>query len=167
MCPLTQGLKIIGIPDRWCRVSTCQPLNPKEVVFSRAPAPSLPFTLENLHTHPFPQWGSRRMTGVSFPATQRAVELVLVSTLVIGPFHITPLSSTYPEFTHTGGRTDRQVCGCWWTALKIVFADSTKKSKKNFISEEKCVAILQKCYFWPFKSVLFPQSCGALKVTHL
>lgn len=45
------------------------------------------------------------MTEVSFPGTQRAVEPVLVSALVIQPFHITPLSPIYPAFTRMGSST--------------------------------------------------------------
>lgn len=156
MCPLTQGLKIIGISDRWRRVSKCQSLNPKEVVFSKAPAPSLSFTLEDLHAPSFLWWGGRKTTGVSFPATQRAVEPVLVPTLVVRPFHITPLSSTSPQFTHTGRKTGSQFCGCWRTALKIVFADSTKKVSEEFNFRRKICSCVIEMLFLTLEVSAFP-----------
>lgn len=104
----------------------------------------------------FPQWGGGRTTGVSFPATQRAVEPVLVSTLVIQPFHTTPLSSTSPEFTHTGSRIGGQVCGCWWTALKIVFADPTKKVSEEFNFRRKICSCIMKMLLLTLEVSAFP-----------
>lgn len=84
------------------------------------------------YTHPLsPSEEAEERQELSFPAIQRAVEPVLVSALVIRPFRITPLSFTSPKFTHASSRRGSQVCGHWWTALKIVFADSTKKSLRR------------------------------------
>lgn len=71
------------------------------------------------------------MTGVSFPATQRAVEPVLVSALVLQPFHITPLSSIYPEFTHTGSSTAARFVVADELHLKYLLLTPQKMSQKN------------------------------------
>lgn len=160
--PLTQSLKIIAIPDGWCHVPKWQPLNPNEVVFSRAPAPSLPFTLQNLHTHPLSPSGEAQEQQEHLLQQHRELwKLVLVSTLVIQPFHFTPLSSTSPEFAHAGS----QEWGCWWPALKIVFADSAKEISEEFNFSRRICSCVIKCYFCPWKSVLFPHSCVDLRVT--
>lgn len=104
------------------------------------------------HTSTFPQSGGTRTIGASSPAAQRAVEPVLVSTSVIQPFHFTPFSSTSPKFTHTGS----QQRGCWWTALKIVFADSAKKVSEEFNFRRKICSSIRKMLFLTLEVSAFP-----------
>lgn len=126
-------------------ISKYQSSKAKMVVFFGAPDPSLLFILGNLQKPPFPWWAAKWMTGVSFPATQRAVEAVLVSVLVIQPFHISffHLSCVHPyEQQHSS-----QVSGCWWTVLKIPFADSTENVSEEFNFRRRICSYIIKILF--------------------
>lgn len=154
-------------PDRQCQFPNISFWRWKVVVFFGAPDPSLLFILENLQKFPF------------LPLRRQMNDRIIFSrnTESCGASACFCLShstiSYYTSFFHLscihpyGQQHSSQVCGCWWTALKIPFADSMENVSVEFNFRRKICSCIIKCYFWPLKSGLYPQCCAAHTVTHL